>query len=106
VVFVEGVTDVWRYGPGAVCRFGKKLGPTQLELALRLTHGRPVVFIPDANDPQAADAALRDLEHLARAGYRGHAALCPLAPGTDPARHPRPLLRGYVEAALRHAVAI
>lgn len=106
VVFVEGVTDVWRYGPGAVCRFGKKLTAAQLELALRLTRGRPVVVVPDANDPQAAGAALRDLTHLARAGYRGHAAVCPLPPGTDPARHPRPLLRDYVAAALRHAVAV
>ena len=32
VVLVEGCTDVWRYGPGAVCGFGKGLSATQVEL--------------------------------------------------------------------------
>jgi hypothetical protein len=87
---VEGATDAWRAGAGrAVARFGKRLSRRQAELlieASRQADGwRPLVFVPDANDPQAVPETFRDVADLVRLGYAGRMGLLPLPPGSDPA---------------------
>ena len=47
VVIVEGPTDVWRLGPGAVALFGKDMSLPQQELLDRFLPGRPVVVFLD-----------------------------------------------------------
>lgn len=50
-VVVEGVTDVWRMGPGAVATFGIKYRPTQVSMLLQNFEQFHVLF--DPADPQA-----------------------------------------------------
>ena len=52
---VEGVTDVWRVGPGAVALFGKTLSDFQKALLIHNFGGRPLVVLLDRD---ARDAAL------------------------------------------------
>ncbi len=54
IVVVEGPTDAWRIGPGAVALFGKDLSQTQKLLLVHHFAGRPIVVMLD---PAAADAA-------------------------------------------------
>jgi DNA primase len=49
IVVCEGVTDVWRLGPGAVCTFGIKVTPSQIRLLSQ--YNKVIVFFDD--DPQA-----------------------------------------------------
>ncbi len=49
VVVVEGVTDAWRLGPGAVALFGKSIATEQSQLILRYCLGRPIVVLLDAD---------------------------------------------------------
>ena len=60
VVVVEGITDAWRYGPGAVALFGKVASKTQRRLLVRLAAGRPLAVLLD---PDAAPEA-RELADL------------------------------------------
>lgn len=53
VIVVEGVTDVWRLGPGAVATFGVKFKPAQVALLLRFKR----VFILFDPDPEAQHQA-------------------------------------------------
>ena len=64
VVVMEGATDVWRYGPGAVALFGKSLSRTQ---ELLLTHyfvGRPIVVMLDPDAAGEAVAVQKKLRQL------------------------------------------
>ncbi|QDU01966.1 DNA primase [Gimesia chilikensis] len=47
IVVVEGVTDVWRYGPGAVALLGKSVSLRQAKLLNRHFMERPIVIILD-----------------------------------------------------------
>jgi hypothetical protein len=58
VVLVEGPTDVWRLGPGAVALFGKDMSRQQQELLDRHLAGRPVVVFLD-RDAQDKAAELQ-----------------------------------------------
>lgn len=56
IIIVEGVTDVWRYGPGAVCIFGKDASIEQIEKILYLIKTKKpkrVYGIADGDDPQS-----------------------------------------------------
>lgn len=53
-ILVEGITDVWRIGPGAVGSFGIKMKPKQI---LLLAERFQKVFIMFDDDPQAVKAA-------------------------------------------------
>jgi len=48
-VVVEGPTDVWRLGPGAVALLGKSLSRRQWELLVSRFAGRPLVVLLDAD---------------------------------------------------------
>lgn len=96
VAVVEGATDVWRYGPGAVARFGVKLSGVQVKKLVARAAGRTVVWVPDADDRRALAATQDDVAAVVRAGFRGRVGILGLTPGTDPA--------GYDGDALRKAV--
>lgn len=56
LVIVEGVTDVWRWGPGAVCLFGKDASLEQIEKILSLIKTKKpkrVFGLADGDDPQS-----------------------------------------------------
>jgi len=55
-ILVEGVTDVWRLGPGAVCGFGINLKESQLSL---LYEKFKRIFIMFDDDPQAVKEAYK-----------------------------------------------
>lgn len=65
-VIVEGVTDVWRMGPGAVATFGIKYRPAQVSMLLHHFEQFHVLF--DPGDPQAQVQAVRLAGDLAAFG--------------------------------------
>lgn len=99
----EGATDVWRYGPGGVSGFGKKLSPDQVRILTKRIGDRALTLVPDYNDPQSEGQFFESAARLREAGYRGAMAICPLPTGTDPATFDRATLQGMVAAAHRHA---
>jgi len=103
IVIVEGASDVWRYGPGAVCGFGKKLSNDQVRLIVELTENsrKPIVMIPDANDKEAFDNFCAGMSQILDAGFSGHYGLVPLPRGKDPGSMTRPVLRAMVAHAAK-----
>lgn len=100
VAVVEGVTDVWRYGPGAVASLGKGCSATQLGLLSEVAAGRPVVWVPDGNDPDAMDYALHDAGRFCRHyRHKGPVGICPIPEGKDPGGIARAELRARVAYA-------
>lgn len=65
VLVVEGVTDVWRMGPGSVALFGIKFTPAQVKL---LTAFRRVFVWFDEEDPEAEEQNHRLISDLAALG--------------------------------------
>ena len=61
VVVVEGPTDMWRLGPGAVALFGKDMSLHQQELLDRFLPGRPVVVFLDRDAQDKAAELQRTL---------------------------------------------
>ncbi len=61
VVIVEGVTDVWRLGPGAMALFGKSISPAQIVLILKYFPGQPVVVLLDAETEKEARLACQKI---------------------------------------------
>jgi len=86
VVIVEGPTDVWRYGPGAVALLGKDLSTTQRALLLHHFASRHIVVMLDADAQEAAVKIQRDLQ-TARGG--DSVVIARLPEGRDPADLPR-----------------
>lgn len=60
-ILVEGITDVWRLGPGAVATFGIKYKPSQFQL---LWERFSKVFVMYDNDPQAIKQAKKIANEL------------------------------------------
>lgn len=104
VALFEGCTDVWRYGPGGVSCLGKDVSPDQARLLAALAAGRPVVAVPDYDDPESEAKLFDGLAAVVAAGHTGPVGVCPLPAGTDPADHPRPRLRAMIAAAARSAI--
>lgn len=107
ILLVEGVTDVWRYGPGAVSPLGKTLSFDQAKLLADGLKGRPLVVAPDQDDPGSFDAFCGNVravaEHAHKAGSTLTAGLAVIPVGKDPASLPRLDLRARVDRALRTA---
>jgi len=82
IVIVEGPTDAWRVGPGAVALLGKDLSITQRALLLHHFSGRPLVVMLDADAQEAALKIQRDLQ-TARGG--DSVVIARLPEGCDPA---------------------
>lgn len=104
IVLVEGVTDVWRYGYGAVCGLGKKLSLDQGRLLAEALRGRPLVLMPDTNDPDALKGFCGSAKTVIEMGHSGPIGLAPLPGGVDPATMSRTYLRKLVEAVAREAI--
>lgn len=103
VVVVEGVTDAWRIGSGAVALFGKSISPFQSKLLVRSFPNRPVVVLLDkdaekqAKDVQDSIAQLRN-----EVGDGAAVVLCKLPRGvSDPADHDRKSLWTMIRKALK-----
>lgn len=98
VVLVEGVTDAWRYGPGALALFGKSVGAAKAALIRRLLPGRDVVVMLDADAAKEGAAAMNVLRRELP-GRRIARAVLP--PGcNDPGECSAQELRESVAAAL------
>lgn len=65
-VVVEGVTDVWRFGPGAVATFGIKYKPAQVAMMLHNFKRLHIFFDPP--DPQAQIQAEKLASTLSKYG--------------------------------------
>jgi len=61
-VVVEGITDVWRLGPGAIATFGKKYTPEQL--ALIANNFKEVFVLMDSDADKEADILMDQLTML------------------------------------------
>lgn len=67
VTLVEGVTDVWRIGPGAVACLGKVLSPNQTQLFTNHLCGREIVIAFDADATDDARGARRSVKQARQA---------------------------------------
>jgi hypothetical protein len=70
VYLVEGPTDCWRIGPGAVAIFGKSLSQTQKLLLVHHFAGRPIVVMLDPDAYESAAKIQHELA-LARSNLQG-----------------------------------
>ena len=84
IYIVEGITDVWRIGDGAVARFGKTLSRTQISILKNKLMGKRLVLVPDMDDPQALDEALRQQVILQNSQAFAEVRISQLPTGADP----------------------
>ena len=82
IVLMEGVTDVWRFGNGAVALLGKDFSRRRLELLCE-NPNRLVVICLDADDPDAAEKAMEIERQIVAAGLPTKRVRLP--EGKDPA---------------------
>jgi len=80
VAVVEGITDAWRLGPGAVCTFGLGVSAGQMKLLSEFTN---IFVLRDFTDPQAYKEACQLSAELALLGK--NVELLWIEKGTDPA---------------------
>ena len=102
VWIVEGVTDAWRVGPGAVALFGKSLGRVQHTLLLKHFVGRPLVVLLDRDARKDALGIQRILQDARRSlpGDR-RVVIAEIPAGrSDPGDSTREELLASTEAAL------
>lgn len=107
MVLVEGVTDVWRVGPNAVCSFGKTLSPKQIH-SLKLLWGYSgscvICFDSDTwtkpKEKARLDMLVRKLREE-KVFPRGVAVLY-LPEGYDPADYPREQLLDMIAQTRAH----
>ncbi len=95
ILLVEGVTDVWRYGPGAVSPLGKSLSFDQARILAEALKGRPLVVAPDADDPKAFDAFCKNVGMVSRF-QPVTSGIAHIPAGRDPASLTREDLRARV----------
>ena len=84
IYIVEGVTDVWRIGDNAIARFGKTLSRAQLSILKSKFMGKRLVIIPDMDDQQAYEEALRQQVILQNSQAFSDVLISRLPPGADP----------------------
>lgn len=100
IAIFEGVTDVWRFGPGGIAIFGKDLSTTQLSKIVSLIetyHIDRVVAIADGDDPQSYPKFCKIAKSINNALLRD-ICVCKVCPdGTDPADLTRHDLHKLVE---------
>lgn len=106
LVLLEGVIDVWRYGPGAVCGLGKGLSQDQAHLLASRLRDRPLVLVPDQDDPGSEPAFFRAASDLASCGYKGRISVAELPAGKDPADLDARTLRRIVRESATQAVQL
>lgn len=79
VVLVEGITDAWRLGPGAVASFGLGVSPGQLKLLSKIDN---IFIMRDFSDPQAIKEAEYITAELSLLGC--NVEMIWIEKGTDP----------------------
>lgn len=84
VYLVEGVSDVWRIGDAAVARFGKTLSRAQMVLLKEKLFNKRLVIVPDMDDPQAYEEALRQQIMLQNSNVFSDVLISSLDSGLDP----------------------
>lgn len=84
VYLVEGVSDVWRIGDAAVARFGKTLSRAQIVLLKEKLFNKRLVIVPDMDDPQAYEEALRQQVMLQNSRVFSDVLISSLDSGQDP----------------------
>lgn len=99
VVLVEGVTDVWRCGPGAVSGLGKTLSRDQSELLAARLNGRYLILVPDMDDADSEINFYRSAAAVVAAGHKGPIGVAPLPKGKDPADLDTKTLRSIIVGA-------
>ncbi len=80
VYVVEGPSDAWRVGPGAIALFGKDLSQTQKLLLVHHFPGRHIIVMLDQDAHEEARKIQNDLR-LARGPGGGEVLLATLPPG-------------------------
>lgn len=88
LVLVEGATDVWRYGRGAVATFGKTSSQRQVAILAARLNGRTLILVPDNNDPDSLTAFIETAKDVTTAQRNtgvpvSKVALCVLPTGRD-----------------------
>lgn len=84
VVVVEGATDVWRVGPGAVAILGKVLSRTQKLLLVHHFAGRPIVVMLDPDARDAANLIQRELQRARGGGEDNEVVVASTPDDRDP----------------------
>lgn len=104
-VIVEGPTDVWSFGPMAVCTFGCSMTDVQRKKFLAAFRRRTAVLL---YDPEAYErAATRNLVQFLHRRMSGQFAAIKLPAHTDPGSLDRGWLRDYVaDRAKRRGVTV
>jgi hypothetical protein len=82
-VVVEGVTDVWSFGPMAVSGFGDKISPGQVDLLVKHFQNKSLLIVLDS-EPSALEKAHEVAEELRGRIVKGVAVIT-LPDGSDPA---------------------
>lgn len=95
-VIVEGVTDVWKIGPQAVCTLGATMTTQQQALFRKhfRDHGGVLLFDPDVKDKvaESVSAIVENLNSQLKSGF----CTVQLPEGTDPGSLDRSFLRPYI----------
>lgn len=94
-VITEGVTDVWRIGPEAICLFGKTATPSQLNLISSAWRSKAVVLALDPDAKEQSSRLFYDLQRMVT-----KAVQVQLPEGKDPADLPREDIRKMIDDAL------
>lgn len=96
-VICEGVTDVWKLGPQAVCTLGATMTQQQQTLFKRGFKGYSGILLydPDVKEKIAGQTAeiVQNLNKVLKSGF----CAVTLPDGTDPGSLDREFLRNYVE---------
>lgn len=107
IAAMEGATDVWRHGPGAVCPFGKTFSPTQIKIVAERLDGRPLVLVPDQDDRESSPNFVKTAKAVNASQKVNGWPLSPiglvdLPEGKDPGSIDRNLLRELCAHAATH----
>jgi len=97
VVVMEGVTDVWRFGPEGVCIFGHKLSSYQAQQLAQKWKTVVILLDNDPDDPGRKESSY-EIALEAYDALRGtpHRVICELPEKRDPGDLDRDFLRQMV----------
>jgi hypothetical protein len=95
-IIVEGPTDVWRFGPMAMCTFGDSMPVQQRDKLIAVFRGRSAVLLydPEAMEEESVQKVIEDLT----VKLSGRLAVVVLPSGTDPGSLDRHFLRRFIKA--------
>jgi len=105
IVVCEGVTDVWRFGPGAVAIFGKSISEEQCKLLRTFFPGRDIVVMLDPDAASEAQVVAQRIEEVLERDLRsgiepGWVYVAHLPGDNDPGDSTQEELQKVVRAAL------